>query len=108
MRTIVSLLTAGSMLLAPGVALADSDTYVVSRSWKLTYVDGDRRIVPHAEDDVVEVTCHNEDMMRDWRVNDEDLISEWRRKADGTGIQIEPEFTGKTETLEITIRCEKS
>jgi hypothetical protein len=108
MRTIVSLLATGSMLLVPGVAAADSDTYEVSRSWKLTYVNGDPRIVPHVEDDVVEVTCHNEDMMRDWRVNDEDLVAESRERADGTGVQVEPKFTGKTETLRITIECEKS
>jgi hypothetical protein len=107
MRTIVLLLVACSMLLVPGVAAADGETYEVSRSWKLTYVDGDPTIVPHADDDVVQVTCHNEDMMRDWRVNDEDLVDESRERADGTGVQVKPEFTGKTETLKITIKCEK-
>ena len=109
MRTIVSLLVAvGATLLVPGVAVADSDTYTVTRSWKLTYADGDPRIVPHAEDDVVEVTCHNEDMMRDWHVNDEDLVDESWEKADGTGVQVRPEFTGEKATLKITIECEKS
>jgi hypothetical protein len=109
MRTIISLLAVvGAMLLAPGVAVADSDRYEVSHSWKLTYVDGDPRIVPHVEDEVVEVTCHNEDIMRDWRVNDEDLVDESWEKADGTGVQVRPEFTGKTATLKITIECEKS
>jgi hypothetical protein len=108
MHTIVPLLVAGAMLLVPGVALADDETYVISRSWKLTYVNGDPRIVPHVEDDVIEVTCHNDDMMRDWKVNDEDLVDEAREKADGTGVQVKPEFTGKTETLRITIECEKT
>lgn len=108
MRTIVLLLATGSLLLVPGVAAADSDTYMVSRSWKLTYEDGDPRIVPRVEDDVVEVLCHNEDQMTDWRVNDEDLVDEARERADGTGVQVQPEFTGETETLRITIECEKS
>jgi len=109
MRTIVPLLVAAaSMLLLTGVAAADEETYVVSRSWKLTYVDGDPRIVPRVEDDVVEVTCHNEDMMRDWRVNDEELVARSWERADGTGVQVQPEFTGKTETLRITIECEKA
>jgi hypothetical protein len=109
MRTIVAILVAAaSTLLLHGVAAADDDTYVISRSWKLTYVDGDPRIVPHVEDDVVELTCHNDDMMRDWTVNDEDLVAEAREKADGTGVQVQPEFTGKTEILRITIECEKA
>jgi hypothetical protein len=108
MLTNILLLAAGSILLLPGVAAADSDTYVVSRSWELTYVHGDPRIVPAAEDDVVEVTCHNEDQMTDWRVNDEDLVAEARERADGTGVQVQPEFTGETETIRITIECEKA
>ncbi|TWF75538.1 hypothetical protein FHX44_111422 [Pseudonocardia hierapolitana] len=108
MRTIVLLLAACPILLVPGVAAADSDTYAVSRSWELTYVHGDPRIVPDVEDDVVEVTCHNEDQMKDWWVNDEDLVDEARERADGTGVQVQPEFTGETETLKITIACEKA
>jgi hypothetical protein len=108
MRTIVSLLAAGLMLLVPGVAAADSEKYVVSRSWKLTYVDGDPTIVPHVEDDVVEVTCHNEDQMTDWRVNDEELVDRSWERADGTGVQVQPEFTGETEILKITVECEKA
>jgi hypothetical protein len=110
MRTIVSVLVAaGSMVLVPGVAAADdSETYEVSRSWKLIDRNGDERIEPHVEDDVVEVTCHNEDMMRDWRVNDRDLVARSWERADGTGVQVEPEFTGKTATLKITIECEKA
>ncbi|QYN37932.1 hypothetical protein K1T35_12210 [Pseudonocardia sp. DSM 110487] len=110
MRTIVALLVAAaSTLLLHGVAAAaDDETYVISRSWKLTYVNGDPRIVPSVEDDVIEVSCHNDDMMRDWKVNDEDLVAEAREKADGTGVQVQPEFTGKTEILRITVECEKA
>jgi hypothetical protein len=109
MRTIVALLVAaGSLFLGSAPAAADADDYMVSRSWKLTYSHGDPRIVPHVEDDVVESTCHNDDQMTDWRVNDEDLVAEWWEKADGTGVQVRPEFTGETEILEITIRCEKA
>jgi hypothetical protein len=108
MRTIVSLLAAGSLLLVPGTAAADDERYMVSRSWKLTYVDGTPTIVPHVEDDVVEVTCHNEDQMTDWRVNDEELVAESRERADGTGVQVQPEFTGETRTLRITVECEKA
>ena len=109
MRTIILLLVAaGSMLLVPGAAAADSETYVVSHSWKLTYANGSPRIVPHVEDDVVEVTCHNEDMMTDWRVNDEELVDESRERADGTGIQVKPEFPDETEILAITVVCQKA
>ncbi|GAA5131086.1 hypothetical protein [Pseudonocardia adelaidensis] len=108
MRMIVSLLVAAAAtFLVPGIAVADSETYEVSHSWKLTYVDGDPTIVPPADDDVVEVTCHNEDVMRDWHVNDKDLVDESREKADGTGIQVRPQFTGKAATLEITVECER-
>jgi hypothetical protein len=109
MRTFAVLIAAaGSALLVCGSAAADPQTYVVTDSWQLTYVDGDPRIVPAVEDDVVEVTCHNEDQMTDWRVNDEDLVAEARERADGTGVQVQPEFTGETEILEISIRCERS
>jgi hypothetical protein len=109
MRTIVSLLVAAaSTLLLPGTAVADSDTYRVRDSWKLTYVNGDPRIVPHAEDNVVELTCHNEDRMTDWWVNDKDLVDRSWERADGTGVQVRPEFTGETATLKITIVCEKA
>jgi hypothetical protein len=104
----VLVVAAGSMLLVSGPAPADPQTYVVSDSWQLTYVDGDPRIVPPVEDDVVEVTCHNEDLMTGWRVNDDDLVAEARERADGTGVQVQPEFTGETEILEVTIRCERS
>jgi hypothetical protein len=109
MRTFaVLVVVAGSTLLAAGTAAADPQTYVVRDSWQLTYVDGDPRIVPRAEDDVVEVTCHNEDQMTDWWVNDEDLVARYWERTDGTGVQVQPEFTGETETLKITIRCERS
>jgi hypothetical protein len=109
MRTIVLLLVAtASTLLLHGAAAAADETYVISRSWRLTEVNGDTRIVPPVEDDVIEVTCHNDDMMRDWKVNDEDLVAEAREKADGTGVQVQPELTGKTGTLRITIECEKA
>lgn len=101
------LVAGGSMLLAPGVAFADRDRYEVRESWKLTYSDGEPRIVPHAEDDVVELTCHNEDQMTDWWVNDEDLVDRSWKKADGTGVQVRPEFDGKPATLKITLECEE-
>jgi hypothetical protein len=109
MRTTVALLlAAASTLLLPGVAAADDETYVVSRSWTLSSADGDERIRPRAVDGVVEVTCHNEDMMTDWRVNDEDLVDESWERADGTGVQVRPEFPDDTATLRITIECEKA
>jgi hypothetical protein len=109
MRRIVPLLIAVAALsFAPGVAAAEQETYEVRDSWRLTYVDGDPAIVPEVEDDFVEVTCHNEDMMRDWRVNDDDLVDESWERADGTGVQVKPEFPDETATLRITIECEKS
>jgi hypothetical protein len=107
MRSVAPILAAvAGMFLVPGVA-AGQETYEVSDSWRLTYSDGSPRIEPDVEDDVLEVLCHNEDQMTDWRVNDEDLVDEFRRRADGTGIQVRPEFTGETETIEITVVCER-
>jgi hypothetical protein len=109
MRAVVAVLlvVGGSMLLAPGVATADQDHYEVSESWKLTNSDGEPRIVPRAEDGVVELTCHNEDQMTDWWVNDEDLVDRSWEKTDGTGVQVRPEFDGESATLRITLRCEE-
>jgi hypothetical protein len=109
MRRIVPLLIAVAALsIAPGVAAAGQETYEVRDSWKLTSVDGTPTIVPEVEDDFVEVTCHNEDMMTDWRVNDEELVDESQERADGTGIQVKPEFPDETEVLAITVVCQKS
>jgi hypothetical protein len=109
MRRIVPLLiVVAALSFAPGVAAAEQETYEVRDSWKLTSVDGDPTIVPEVEDDFVEVTCHNEDMMTDWRVNDEELVDESRERADGTGIQVKPEFPDETETLAITVVCQKA
>jgi hypothetical protein len=111
MRRVVPLLIAVAALsFAPGVAAAEQETYEVRDSWRLTYVDGNPTIVPEVEDDFVEVTCHNEDMMTDWRVNDEELVDESRERADGTGIQVKPEFPEDedTEILAITVVCQKA
>ena len=110
MHMIVPLLVAAGALLAlPGMAAADSSTYTVSHSWKLSYDDnGDQTIEPHIDDDYVEVTCHNEDQMQRWRVNDKKLVADSREKTDGTGIQIEPKWADGTATLKITVTCEKS
>ena len=107
MRTMVLLLAAGSVLLAPGTAAADSETYRVRDSWKIISEDGDRRIEPRAEDGVIELTCHNEDQMTDWWVNDKELVDKSWERADGTGVQVKPEFPEETATLKITIECEK-
>jgi hypothetical protein len=108
MRSIAPLLAAvAGMFLVPGVAAAGQETYEVSDSWTLTYVDGTPTIVPQAEDDVLEVICHNEEQMTDWHVNDEELVADFRERTDGTGIQVRPEFTGETETIEITVVCER-
>jgi hypothetical protein len=107
MRSIAPLLAAvAGMFLVPGVA-AGQETYEVSDSWTLTYVDGSPTIEPDVEDDVMEVLCHNEDQKKDWRVNDKELVAEFRERADGTGIQVRPAFTGETETIEITVVCER-
>jgi hypothetical protein len=107
MRKVLSVLAvATTMLLVPGVANAEPDTYEVSGQWKLTYVDGRPTVVPHMEDDTVEVLCRGSDQMVDWRVNNEELVGgSWEHTA-GTGIFVQPEFTGQTEILEITVVCE--
>jgi hypothetical protein len=96
-----------AMFLVPGVAAAASPTYEVSAAWKLTYIDGRPTVVPPIEDDVVEVTCRRDDQMTDWSVNDEELVAGSWERADGTGIQVQPEFTGEPAILAIKVTCNR-
>ncbi|OZM77338.1 hypothetical protein [Pseudonocardia sp. MH-G8] len=109
MRKIILLLSAvAAMLLVPGAAAADPGTYEVSDQWALTYVDGRPTVVPAMEDDTVEVSCRGNDQMTDWSVNDQALVGgSWEHTA-GTGIFVQPAFTGETEILEITVVCERA
>lgn len=109
MRALLTALAAAVLvLLGAGTAQAAEGTYRVSDTWKLTYVDGTPTVVPRMEDDVVEVTCRGDDQMRRYRVNNPALVGGAFPRVDGTGIQIQPEFTGKTETLRITVTCRRS
>jgi hypothetical protein len=57
------------------VAAAAPATYNVSKSWGLTYENGTPTIVPHVEDDVLEVTCRHGDRMTDYKVNKPYLVA---------------------------------
>jgi hypothetical protein len=106
MRTIVTVLAAlAAVFLGAGVATAAPATYNVSRSWGLTYENGTPTIVPHVQDDVLEVTCRHGDRMTDYKVNKPYLVSEAWRRTDKTGIQVQPEFTGHNERIRITVTC---
>lgn len=108
MRKILpAFIAVGVVFLGAGVAAAEPATYEVADSWQLTYVDGRPTVVPHVEDDYVEVTCEDADPMADWSVNDEALVAGSSERVDGTGIQVQPHFTGQTETIEITVTCER-
>jgi hypothetical protein len=65
-------------------------------------------IQPHVQDDVVEVTCKNGNKMSDYKVNNAKLVAGAFRRTDGTGIQVQPNFTGKTETLKVTVTCKRT
>ena len=106
MRTIVTVLAAvAAVLLGTGVADAAPATYNVSKSWRLTYQNGTPTIVPHVEDDVLEVTCRNGDRMTDFTVNKPYLVGGTWRRTDETGVQVQPEFTGHNERIRITVTC---
>ena len=96
-----------TLLLGACVADARPATYRVTGTWLLTYVDGTPTVKPRMEDDYVEVTCRHGDQMRRHRVNDHDLVADAWPRVDGTGIQITPEFTGRTEILRITVTCRR-
>src|ERR1700754_1622131 len=75
MRRIVPVLAVvAAIFLAAGVASAESTTYQFSDEWKLAYIDGRPTVVPHMEDDVVEVKCLHDDQMTDWFVNNKELV----------------------------------
>jgi hypothetical protein len=108
MRRIVPVLAAvAAMFLGTGVAAAAPVTYEVPDSWQLTYIDGRSTVLPEMEDDSVEVKCLNDDQMTDWKVNNKALVAGSGKRVDGTGIWVQPNFTGKTETLTITVSCER-
>ncbi|GAA5120114.1 hypothetical protein [Pseudonocardia adelaidensis] len=109
MRRVLAVLAvaAASFVGATGVAAAAPVTYEVTDSWQLTYIGGDPRVLPEMEDDVVEVKCWRSDEMTDWKVNERELVGGSWERTDGTGIQVQPEFTGKTETLTITVSCRR-
>jgi hypothetical protein len=56
---------------------------------------------------VVEVRCHGTDQMRSWGINKAALNGGAWWRVDGTGIQVQPEWTGKNEVLKVTVRCER-
>jgi hypothetical protein len=107
-RTLTVLAVVAMMSLGTGVADAKPATYKVTGTWTLGYPDGRPTITPPIEDDVVEVTCRNGDQMTTYKVNKPELVAGAWRRTDGTGIQVQPEFTGQTETLRIRITCRRA
>jgi hypothetical protein len=109
MRTIVTVLAAvAAVFLGAGVAAAVPATYNVGQSWRLTYQNGTPTIVPHVEDDVLEVTCRHGDQMIDYKVSKPYLVAGAWPRTDKTGIQVQPEFTGHNERIRITVTCRRS
>ena len=104
---LTALITVAVIVLGAGTAQAAGATYRVSDSWRLTYVDGTPTVIPRMRDDVVEVTCRGDDHMQRYRMNNSKLVGGAFPRVDGTGIQIQPEFTGKAETLRITVVCRR-
>ena len=110
MQKMLTVLAAVAMtFLGAGVADASPSTYTVSKTWKEAYVGPDRTptIIPHIQDDVVEVTCRHHDQMKRYRLNNPALNGGAWKRVDGTGIQIEPEWTGKDELLTVTVYCRR-
>ena len=111
MRRMLTVLAAVAMLfLGAGVADASPATYKVSKTWKLAYLGPyrDPTIIPHIEDDVVEVRCRHDDQMKRYRLNNPALNGGAWKRIDGTGIQIQPEWTGEDEVLKVTVWCRRS
>jgi hypothetical protein len=107
-RILSVLVVIAGMLLGTGMAEAQPATYKVSGSWTLMYVNGQPTVRPHIQDDVVEVTCRSGNKMTDYSVNNRNLVAgSWPRK-DGTGIQVQPKFTGKNEILKVTVSCKRA
>jgi hypothetical protein len=104
---VVLAVLAASLVGATGVAAAAPVTYKVTDSWQLTYIDGRPTVLPEMLDDVVEVKCWRSDQMTDWKANRQELVGGSWERTDGTGIQVQPEFTGQTETLTITVSCRR-
>ena len=105
----VVLAAVAMMFLGAGAADAGPARYTVSKSWTLAYVGPDRTptVIPHIEDDVVEVTCRHGDHMTRYRLNNPALNGGAFPRVDGTGIQIEPEWTGKDQILTVTVTCRR-
>ena len=71
MRTTFVVLGAlATMFLGAGVAQASSGTYSVGQTWWQTFPKGTPTLVPHIDDDVIEVRCHGTDQMTGWKLND--------------------------------------
>jgi hypothetical protein len=103
---VVLAVAAVSFTAAAGVATAaPAVKYEVTDSWKLTYIDGSPTVLPEMIDDTVEVKCWRNDKMTGWKVNNKKLVGGSTPRTDGTGIFVQPEFTGKTTTLTITVSC---
>jgi len=104
------LVAVAMMFLGAGVADASPGTYKVSKTWQLRYVGPDRTptIIPHIQDDVVEVTCRHHNEMISWKLNNPALNGGAWWRVDRTGIQLQPEWTGKNETLTLTVTCRRS
>jgi hypothetical protein len=103
---VVIAVVAVSFATAAGVATAaPAVTYEVTDSWKLTYIDGRPTVLPEMMDDTVEVKCWRSDKMTGWKANNKKLVDGSSPRTDGTGIFVQPAFTGKTATLTITVSC---
>jgi hypothetical protein len=102
-----------SLIGATGASAAETTeardiTYTFSDEWHLAYIDGRPTVLPHMEDDYIEVKCLYDDQMTDWFANDNALVAGSYERVDGTGIQVQPHFTGENVKIKITITCHRA
>jgi hypothetical protein len=106
MRKIATVLAVlAAMLLVPGVAEANPSDYVVAGTWSLEEGMGSPTIVPHIEDDVVEVRCKGDDRLLEYYVSDQELVAWEGITADKSAVQVQPDLREIGQRLTITALC---
>jgi hypothetical protein len=93
--------------LGGGAAEAAPAVHEVSKTWSFTTVNGRPTIVPHVEDDTLDVKCPVGNKMRDFKVSDSSLVSSSGRSTDGRGVWVEPKFKDGKK-LTVTAFCAPS
>jgi hypothetical protein len=103
-----ALVVMAAMFFGIGMAEAAPATYEISKTWTLTDVNGRPTIQPRIENDTLDVICRNSNHMTTYKVSNPKLVTGAWKKTDGTGIQVEPNFTKTGQRLTITATCKRS